>query len=101
MTATVVLREAAQRDIELALDWYLAVAPEYADRFLSDLDATLRGVADAPRAYRSVYGHVRRAALRRFPYLVWFIYLDDTDSVVVLAVTHQRQDPKVVKTAAL
>ncbi len=101
MTATVVLREAAQRDIELALDWYLAVAPEYADRFLSDLDAVIRGIGDTPRAYRTVYGHVRRAALRRFPYLVWFIHVDDADSTVILAVSHQRQDPVLVRTRVL
>lgn len=101
MTATVIVREAAQHDIELALNWYVAIGPEYADRLLTDLDAVLHDIGDAPRAYRTVYGQVRRAALRRFPYLVWFIYLDEVESVVVLAVSHQRQDPEVVTTTVL
>lgn len=93
MTAHVVLRRAAERDIEHAVDWYLENAPAQAERFTNDLRATISRIQESPRLFRAVYGDVRRAALRRFPYLVWLVYFDEVEVVHILAVSHQKQDP--------
>lgn len=94
MNARVVIRPAAERDIQEALDWYLENAPEHAARLTDDLAETIERIRESPRLFRTVYGEVRRAALRRFPYLVWFVYFDEADTVHILAASHQRQDPE-------
>ena len=93
MTNSVVIRPAAERDINHAVDWYLEHAPEQAERFAEDLGATIRNVQKSPRLFRAVYGEVRRAALKKFPYLIWLVFFDEAKVVHVLALSHQRQDP--------
>lgn len=97
MNTRLIVSEAAEREIAQALDWYLENAPEHAERFVDDLDETIGHVRDKPRLYRLVYGDVRRAALGRFPYLLWFIHFDEAEVVHVLAFSHQRQDPSATR----
>lgn len=47
-----------------------------------------------PRAYPTVYRHVRRALLRRFPYAIYFV-LVPTDDAEVIAILHQRRHPEI------
>lgn len=39
---------------------------------------------------------IRRAIVRRFPYLIWYRVIGET--VIVLAFTYAGRDPKYVKT---
>lgn len=97
MTHRVVVRPAAEQDITDAADWYATQAPEQLDRFIDEIDAVVGRIAESPRLFRTVHQNVRRAALRVFPYLVWFILDDEADVVRVLAVTHFRRDPAFVR----
>jgi plasmid stabilization system protein ParE len=97
VTTRVVIRLAAERDIDRAIDWYRENAPEQAERLIDDLRVTMRRIQESPQLFRAVHGEVRRAALPRFPYLVWLVYFDEVDVVHVLAVSHQRQDPERVR----
>lgn len=93
MRAQLTLRSTAEHEIEKILDWYLENAPEHAHGFIENLGEAVERVRDSPRLFRTVYGEVRRAALGRFPYFLWFIYFDEAEVVQVLAVTHQSRDP--------
>lgn len=97
MTHRIVVRPAAEQDITDATDWYATQAPEQVERFLDEFGAVVVGIGAAPRRFRTVYGEVRRAALRVFLYLVWFVLDDDADVVRILAVTHYRRDPAAVR----
>ncbi len=46
-----------------------------------------------PQAYREVHPRVRRALLRRFPYMVFFV--TEPDRIVIIGVVHVRQSPDV------
>ena len=96
MNTRLVFRAAAERDIEHALDWYAENAAEQVGFLTADLRETIDRIGTSPRLFRVVYGDVRRAALRRFPYLIWLVYFDEIDTVHILAVSHQRQDPERV-----
>ncbi|MEX0836387.1 MAG: type II toxin-antitoxin system RelE/ParE family toxin [Nitriliruptor sp.] len=97
MTRRVIIRPAAEQDITDAVDWYAGRAPEQIGRFLDELAAAVTRSAESPRLFRTVHREVRRAALRVFPYFVWFVLDDDADLVRVIAVTHYRRDPAVVR----
>ncbi|NJL41758.1 MAG: type II toxin-antitoxin system RelE/ParE family toxin [Leptolyngbyaceae cyanobacterium SM1_4_3] len=45
-----------------------------------------------PEAYEVVFENVRRAVVRKFPYLI--LYKVEPNRVVVLAVFHSKRDPK-------
>lgn len=92
MTYSVLVRSGAERDIEEALDWYSANAPEQAGRFIDELAAAIKRVREHPYASRMLRGDARRAALRVFPYQIWYQNHDDQQVVEVLAVVHARRD---------
>ena len=86
-----VMRPEAAHDIEDARDWYDAQEPDLGAEFLEEVDATLTRVAELPGGYALVEDDIRRALVRRFPYGVFFI--DDGDSIAVLAVFHLAMSP--------
>jgi plasmid stabilization system protein ParE len=92
--ALVIVTPPADEDITQAFEWYLANAPGYAGDLLDELDAMFTRIGAYPLLFAKRYGEVRRAALRRFPYLVWFLYFPEPHAVKVLAVSHKRQDPE-------
>jgi plasmid stabilization system protein ParE len=97
VTARLIVRPSAERDIDEALTWYFDNAPEHAYRFLDDLQSAFDRLSHSPRISRTIYGDVRRAALRTFPYLIWFMYFEDPEVISILAVSHQRQDPDAIQ----
>jgi plasmid stabilization system protein ParE len=48
-----------------------------------------------PETHAKVYQDVRRALVRRFPYSIYYRFR--ADRIVVLAVFHNKRDPKVWK----
>jgi plasmid stabilization system protein ParE len=54
-------------------------------------DACLAAVGRNPQAFPVVHEQVRRALLRKFPYVLF--YLVEAERIVVLACFHARRDP--------
>lgn len=95
LTFAVLLRRAAELDIQEAQDWYEAQQAGLSEDFGREIDAVMVRLAATPLIYPVVYREVRRAVLHRFPFLVWY---DTVGSVVrVLACTHGRADPRKIK----
>ncbi len=61
--------------------------------FRDEVDEVFRLVRHTPRLFGAVDRDVRRTVLRRFPYGVF--YVDLPESVVAIAVLHDRRDPDV------
>jgi plasmid stabilization system protein ParE len=80
-------------EMDAAFAWYEQRQAGLGTDFLRACDAAFSAVARVPDAYREVRPQVRRALLRRFPYMVFF--RADDERVVVLAVVHVRQSPDV------
>ena len=59
--------------------------------FLSELGQAMSRVAEQPVAYQVLYRGVRRAAMRRFPFGVFF--LAGSDEAVVVAILHLARNP--------
>jgi plasmid stabilization system protein ParE len=94
LTFTVRLRRAAELDVEEAQIWYEEQQAGLAEDFNHEVDAVMARLAEAPLIYPVVHREVRRAVLHRFPFLVWYQVLGST--VLVLACTHGRADPRKV-----
>lgn len=93
MTYSVLVRSSAERDIARAVDWYAEHAPEQVARLVDELAAVVERVKENPRSFRPLRREARRAALRVFPYLLWYRCLDEAQTIEILAVVHGRQDP--------
>lgn len=69
----VVLRRAAERDLEQAAAWYDKQRSALGAEFLDSARERMAGVAENPEAYPVIVRDIRRALLRRFPYGLFYI----------------------------
>ena len=86
-----VVRVEAEADIEQAARWYEEELPGLGAEFLESVHDTVVAILESPLLYPAVEGDIRRAIMRRFPFMVYFT-LDD-DVVYLLAVLHGRRNP--------
>jgi plasmid stabilization system protein ParE len=95
LTRPVLFRDAAELDVIAAEDWYESQRDGLGSEFREAVDAVISRIADHPLVYPERYRGVRRARVRRFPYVVW--YRAHENVVVVLACVHGSRDPRAVR----
>jgi plasmid stabilization system protein ParE len=93
MKVGVVFRPEAAADVSSARRWYENQQGGLGSRFVQSLSETVTRIQDMPRMYVSVFEGVRRAKLRKFPYLIYYRLLPD--SIEVLAVLHGSRHPDI------
>ena len=98
MTATLIVQPEAEADLNEAFRWYEARREGLGQEFLGEVSLTLARITERPLRYTLVYREARRALLRRFPYVV--LYVAREERVFVLAVLHQRRNPRLAEARA-
>ena len=93
MTLRIVFRQSARREFDDAADRYDEQRPGLGEEFIVEIDQAVANAAATPRRFPVVFGDVRRAVARRFPYAVYFRVR--SDAVVVLSVFHGRRNPAI------
>jgi plasmid stabilization system protein ParE len=96
MTPRLFVRDDAAADIAEAAAWYEARRDGLGSEFTRAVRAALAGVERQPLRFPLARGEVRRARVRRFPYIV--IFIPESAQTVVIAVLHGRRDPQVWQT---
>jgi plasmid stabilization system protein ParE len=92
MAARLFLRDEARSDLSETFRWYEGRRPGLGYEFLRAVRVTLAAVERNPRQYPFAVDDIRKAPLRRFPYLVYYVVLEEGTSV--LAVMHTRRHPR-------
>ena len=82
----------ADREVDDAVRWYDEKEEGLSRDFLDELDRTVRLVKTYPLLAKQIEPEIRRFLFARFPYSL--IYGIDQDTIVVLAVAHQHQEPR-------
>jgi plasmid stabilization system protein ParE len=90
MSLPVILRPAADADIESIHDELELVQAGLGDRFVSRVQEVLERIEAMPEMYGLVWQDVRAARLRKFRHLVYYVVF--ADRVEVLAVMHGSRD---------
>ena len=85
------IRVEASAELNAAWNWYENQREGLGDDLLGCVDAAFAAAARAPEAYGRVDGPVRRALVRRFPYIV--LFREYPEYVAILAVFHTSRDP--------
>lgn len=81
----------ADLDIEAAFRWYEKEQSGLGLEFLDELRAAYNRIVEGPFKYPHLRSGVRRALVKRFPYIVYFAV--EPTEIVVLAVLHASRDP--------
>lgn len=93
MTPRFVFHPAGRAELREAQEWYEARVTGLGLEFARAIEAALMAIRRTPAAFPLVYGEIRQAVLRRFPYSVLFVV--EAEAIVVLACFHHRRDPRV------
>ena len=77
--------------------WYNEQQAGLGKRFRNALTETIALFRDQPLLFAERYRGVRLAPLKKFPYLVYFVFDEQQQRIVIIAVLHGGRNPEVWK----
>lgn len=89
-----IVRTDAEEDVAAGYSWYEEQRRGLGAEFLEELSSTIAAIELNPLQFRRLNPIMRRALVRRFPYGIDFIVLNEL--LFVIAVTHLARDPRRV-----
>ena len=92
MDAKLIFAPEAEQDIAEAYNWYEGRRLGLGEEFLGCVDASICKICRNPQLYPTIHEDYRRALIRRFPYAVFYEYLDGT--IWVYSVFHTSRNPE-------
>jgi plasmid stabilization system protein ParE len=95
MSRALVLRRIAAEEFDDSIAWYDRQRAGLGREFRATIEDHLRQITDNPERFPRVRRNVRRAVVRRFPFVIHFLV--EADQVVVLSLFHTSRDPGRLK----
>lgn len=95
MSYELILKPKAKQDIVEAVFSYRAINSSLGDDFLRAVEEGFSRIQESPELYAKKLGDIRQFRLRRFPYVVSYVF--EAGRIFVLAVIHGHRDPKIWK----
>jgi plasmid stabilization system protein ParE len=92
MAVELIVAPEAEQDIAEAYAWYEARRAGLGEEFLTCVDACIQAICRTPEMHGVVCESYRRGLVRRFPYAVFYAYVNDV--VTVYCVFHAARDPE-------
>lgn len=89
----IVLRAEAEVEFDQAFDFYDGQRKGLGPAFAAEIERVFDLIATKPLLHPIVFADIRKAAVRRFPYCVF--YRPHADRVEVIAVFHTKREPSV------
>jgi toxin ParE1/3/4 len=91
MAAELILAPEAEQDMAEAYAWYEKQRAGLGEEFMTCVDACIQGICRTPEMYGVIHENYRRGLVRRFPYAVFYEYVDK--SITVYCVFHTSREP--------
>jgi len=82
----------AQYELDEAVDYYNAQAPDLGQAFLLEVLAGLERICQYPDAWHQIATNTRRCQLKRFPYGIIYSKIDSV--ILVVAIGHLHRSPE-------
>ena len=97
MSLSVKILPAARIDIIETIAWYNQQQTGLGKRFRIALTDAISSVRENPRLFTERYQTVRISPLKKFPYLVYYLFDEQQSRIVIVAVLHGGRDPEAWK----
>ena len=88
-------RRLAAAELRRDAAWYNLRKTGLGRDFRRAIQAVLDGIVDYPERWPLCQGHIRRAVVPRFPYVIYYESKDD--SILVYRVVHSSIDPGPIR----
>ncbi|WP_353568941.1 type II toxin-antitoxin system RelE/ParE family toxin [Haloferula sargassicola] len=83
---------AVAKELEEVRDYYNDRSPNLGENFVDEFERQVIKIAAMPERWMIVRGDLRRALMRRFPYVVLFRILEE-QGIRITVVKHERRHP--------
>lgn len=83
---------ALEADLRDVRDYYNEKSPGLGDDFISEFEREALRIASMPERWMVVRDDIRRALMKRFPYVILF-RMPDPSTVRILVVKHEKRHP--------
>lgn len=83
---------AIEQELRDIIEYYNLCSQGLGIEFLNEFERQILKIASLPTQWRIVDGDIRRALMKRFPYVIYFRILEN-DALRVMVVKHQRRHP--------
>ena len=80
------LRSDVEEEIGAAAKWYESESNGLGNRFLDEVKNSLNRISESPLMYQLIRKYTRRAKLRHFPYVLFFLV--NVDEIVITGLRH-------------
>lgn len=90
-----VLRRVAAQEFDDSIAWYENQREGLGQEFRAHIEDHFQQITDHPEWFTKVRGEVRRAVVRRFPFVIHFLL--EPECIVVLSVFHTSRSPEQLK----
>jgi len=92
MAYKIILSARAQKEIENAIDYYALYSVDAPANFISALKEAFTALETSP-FFRVRYKNIRAYKIKRFPYSLYYIILDEKKMVRILSCFHNKRSP--------
>ena len=86
------LRSAAEEEIASVALWYESRSIGLGSQFLDKVDQTLEKISENPLQYLIISKRLRRALVKRFPYVIFFRIIED--EILIVGCRYAGQNPE-------
>jgi plasmid stabilization system protein ParE len=83
--------EPSEQELKDAFDFYENQLEGLGDRFLIELNKSIKIILERPLAWSKIGNRTRRALLKKFPYLI--LYIHENDTIFITGIAHQHRNP--------
>jgi len=92
MAIEIDFEEGVENDLDCAYGWYEQRRFGLGEEFLQSVEASFEAIRRAPTRRAIFYKNYRRCLVRKFPYAVFYEFVDER--VTVYAVLHTARNPR-------
>jgi len=95
MTCRLVIQPEAEADLNEAYRWYESQRSGLGSEFIECVEAVFERIREMPELHAVVHRKARQALVRRFPYIVCYVF--EEERIDVVAVFDGHRDPTAWK----
>jgi toxin ParE1/3/4 len=84
---------AVAAELEEIRDYYESQSPGLGRDFVDEFERQMLAIATMPTRWMIVRNDIRRALMKRFPYVIHFRLLESRETIRVTVVKHEKRHP--------
>jgi plasmid stabilization system protein ParE len=85
----------AQKELEESYKWYEKQKSSLGLKFINQVDADLKSIANNPKFYSAKNRNYREFLMKIYPYLIVYKIKENTKEVFITSIFHTKRNPNL------